>query len=251
MRLVAIDTATAVCAVALMEDGQCVVEKSPELVRTHSQWLVPLLDEALADAGWGRRDIEAVAVGEGPGSFTGVRIGLSSAKAIAFALGVPLVTVGTLEAIALSTLLPPADMAAAQAAASGPQVGDLVCPLLDARRGEVYTALYRVVAPAELRQERPPVSPTLSVWLAELPIEGRLWFTGEGVQAYRPQLLEEAARGRRISAQATLRALAVGLLGQREVLAGRTVVPDAAVPLYVRRSQAEVVWEQRQGGPTC
>lgn len=226
-----------------MDGDQCIVEKSPVLLRTHSQQLVPLLDEALAEAGWRRQDLGAVAVGEGPGSFTGVRIGLSSAKAIAFALDVPLVTVSTLEAIALSTLLPPA--------APVPQVGDLVCPLLDARRGEIYTALYRVLGPAELREERPPVSPTLAEWLTGLPGDVPVWFTGEGVQSYRAQLMEEAARGRRIAPQESLRARAVGLLGQGSLRAGRTVPPVEAVPRYVRRSQAEVIWEQRQETPGC
>lgn len=258
MRLIALDTATTVCAVALLEDGRPVVEHSPVLVRTHSQRLMPLIDQALAEAGWSRASLDAVAAGEGPGSFTGVRIGLTTGKALAYALDRPLVTVSTLEAVALSALLPESGDGSGVAAegrpsagpGDGPREGDLVCPLLDARRGEVYTALYRVVAPAALRQETPAVSPVLEEWLGGLPA-GALWFTGDGAAEHRQRLLQEADRGRRIAGRENLRALAIALLGEREVAAGRTISPLKAVPRYVRRPQAEVIWEQRRSAGTC
>lgn len=242
MRLVAMDTATAVCAVALTEDGRPVVEYNPVLVRTHSQRLVPLLDQALAEAGWSRTSLDGVAVGAGPGSFTGVRIGMSTAKAMAFALDRPLAAVSTLEATALSPLLPPAK---ADAATEGrPAVGERVCPLLDARRGEVYTALYRVVGPAELEEIAPATSPVLEDWLGRLPPEP-VWFAGEGAEAQR-QRLQEGAPLWRIVARPHLRGLAVALLGGRELESGRRLDPALALPRYVRRPQAEVLWEERR-----
>ncbi|MGE5590388.1 MAG: tRNA (adenosine(37)-N6)-threonylcarbamoyltransferase complex dimerization subunit type 1 TsaB [Bacillota bacterium] len=242
------DTATAVCAVALTEDGRPVVEYNPILVKTHSQRLVPLLDEALAEAGWSRSSLDAVAVGAGPGSFTGVRIGMSTAKAMAFALDLPLSAVSTLEATALSSLLPPADAAADETAAAEtnvrPAVGELVCPLLDARRGEVYTALYRAAGPAELEEAVPATSPVLEDWLKQLPPKP-VWFAGEGAESQRRRLQEGAAPWR-IVAQPFLRGLAVALLGRRELEAGRRLDPVEALPRYVRRPQAEVLWEERR-----
>lgn len=238
MRLLALDTATSVCAVALMEDGRAVVEYSPVLHRTHSQRLVPLLDQALAEAGWSRSHLDAIAVGAGPGSFTGVRIGMTTAKALAFALDRPLATVSTLEASALSPLL--------GEAGSGPAADDLVCPLLDARRGEVYTALYRVAGPAQLQWEAEAVSLPVEEWLERLPRGETAWFTGEGVPAHQARLQEVG--GWRMVGQPLLRALAVGLLGHRDAVAGRTVDPLQAVPRYVRRPQPEVLWEERNRG---
>lgn len=249
MRIVAMDTATAVCAVALLEDGRTVVEYNPVLVRTHSQRLVPLLDEAMAEAGWTRSSLDGVAVGAGPGSFTGVRIGMTTAKAMAFALDLPLVAVSTLEALALSPILPAAGPTSSGSPGVGPDsapaVGDLICPLIDARRGEVYTALYRIAGPTDLREVAPAVSPVLGDWLEQLPPEP-LWFAGEGAVAQRIRLQEGTASWR-IVAEPFLRGQAVALLGRRELKAGRRLDPVEALPHYVRRPQAEVLWEERRG----
>ncbi len=125
MRVLGIETATAVASVGVVT-GEVVVECHRAIAASHARELLPLIDEALMEAGIALRGIELVAVSIGPGSFTGLRIGLSVAKGLAFANGVPIIGVSTLEAYAASL---------------GSRPG-WIWPVLDARKGEVYAAGY-------------------------------------------------------------------------------------------------------------
>jgi tRNA threonylcarbamoyladenosine biosynthesis protein TsaB len=154
MRVLAIDTSTLTASVAVVVDG-VVVAASEARTGAHSERLMPLVAEVTGRAGVAPRSLDAVAVGAGPGSFTGLRIGMATAKGIAFAAGVPLWLVSSLAALAHG-------------------VPGLAVGALDARRGEVYAGFYRdgvavaaerVVPPAELaaaiaaiRGEREPVT---------------------------------------------------------------------------------------------
>ncbi len=134
MRVLGIDTATRIGSVGLAIDDSVVLERSGALIRPaplhggHGGALAPLVRQTLADAGWRVADLDAIAVSIGPGSFTGLRVALSFAKGLAFAAQVPVVPVPTLDALA---------------SVADADAGELVCPILDARKGEVYTALYR------------------------------------------------------------------------------------------------------------
>lgn len=112
---------------ALIEGRQTIFTLSHERENAHGESILPLIEQALAEAGWTRRHLERVAVGLGPGSFTGLRVGISLAQGISEGLEVPLIGVGSLEAMAR----------AAPAVHPG-----LRCPVLDARRGEMFVALY-------------------------------------------------------------------------------------------------------------
>ncbi|HXH82846.1 MAG TPA: tRNA (adenosine(37)-N6)-threonylcarbamoyltransferase complex dimerization subunit type 1 TsaB, partial [Candidatus Tectomicrobia bacterium] len=128
MRVLAVETSTLAGGVALLEDDRLVAEYLLDVRRTHSERLLAAVDRVLADAGWSARDIDGLAVAVGPGSFTGLRIAVSTVKGLALALGIPAVAaVPSLDA-----------MAAALPWASLP-----VCPVIDARKGEVYASLYR------------------------------------------------------------------------------------------------------------
>ena len=126
MRLLAVDTSTLTGAVALLEDDTLVAESRLNVALTHGERLLPAIDGILAAAGWSLAELDALAVAVGPGSFTGLRIGVSTVKGLAFATGKPTVPVSTLEALAWSL----------------PLAAHPVCPVLDARKGEVYTALF-------------------------------------------------------------------------------------------------------------
>jgi tRNA threonylcarbamoyladenosine biosynthesis protein TsaB len=133
-----IETATDICSVAISEGDQQLsgVESGPD--RSHATLLNPFIRDALKQAGLEFSSLEAVAVSRGPGSYTGLRIGVSTAKGIAYALGIPLLSCGTLENMAHGALHHPA--------LSGPlkETGTplLICPMLDARRMEVYSCFY-------------------------------------------------------------------------------------------------------------
>ena len=129
--LLALETATDVCSVAVLRDGAVTAQASLHRPRVHAEQLVPLVDNLLERAAVNRADLDAIAVSMGPGSYTGLRIGVSTAKGLAMALDAALIGVPTLEALAASV----------QPAAA---TGDVACALLDARRDEVYAAAYEI-----------------------------------------------------------------------------------------------------------
>ncbi|WP_405080506.1 tRNA (adenosine(37)-N6)-threonylcarbamoyltransferase complex dimerization subunit type 1 TsaB [Paenibacillus chitinolyticus] len=137
--VLALDTSTASLAVALLQDGRVVAEKHTIVERNHSIHLMPHLQELLASRGIRPNDLSAVVAGQGPGSYTGVRIAVTAAKTFAWSLGIPAAAVSSLEALALGArtalLAEPAD------AGSDGAVRWFV-PLMNARRGQAFTALY-------------------------------------------------------------------------------------------------------------
>lgn len=176
--LLALETATATCSTALMQDGTLRATASLHRPRVHAEQLVPLIDQLLHRAAVDRAALDAVAVSMGPGSYTGLRIGVSTAKGLALATDAALIGVPTLEALAAS-VCPYA------------QPGDVIGALLDARRDEVYAAAYRVarhdLAPFAATSAR--TVDTLPDWLG--PIEGgTCWLVGDGGSKGAPVLRE-------------------------------------------------------------
>lgn len=224
MLILALDTATEVCGVALAEGETPLVEYS-ERGGAHSARLLPLAEAALAAAGRGRGELAGVAVSVGPGSYTGLRIGLTTAKALAFALGVPAVGVGSLEALAH---------------VGGVRDG-LVCPMIDARRGRVYTALYRWDG-TSLAVEEEPCVVGLDAWLARLA-GATVFFTGNAAIVYRDLVRERVGAGAALAEPylAVARPGAVAALGYRRMARGEGCSPDALAPLYLP--------ERREGTP--
>ena len=140
-RILAIETSTLTTSAAVLDDGRVLVEKDAQAT-PHSEALLPLIDEVLRAAAVAPAQLDLLACGAGPGSFTGLRIGLATAKGLCFALGRPLVSVSSLAALAFEAHAPS---------------GALVLALVDARRGEVYAGLFRsagdAAAPASLLEE--------------------------------------------------------------------------------------------------
>ncbi|PVX52601.1 tRNA threonylcarbamoyladenosine biosynthesis protein TsaB [Balneicella halophila] len=122
-----IETSTAICSVALGNEGELVAEKIDTEGQNHAKLITVLIKELLKDSKYSMSDIDAVAISQGPGSYTGLRIGTSVAKGICYALQIPLLTINTLQALANNTSL----------SATG-----LRCPMIDARRMEVYCQLF-------------------------------------------------------------------------------------------------------------
>src|SRR5215469_15762788 len=126
MNLLAIETSTEACSVALIH-GDEVIARSEVAPRRHAELVLPMADALLAEAGLGRHALDAIAVGRGPGAFTGVRLGVSLAQGMALALDCPVITISSLAALALEA---PEDDAA-------------ILAVIDARMGEIYAASYR------------------------------------------------------------------------------------------------------------
>ncbi|MCB9560470.1 MAG: tRNA (adenosine(37)-N6)-threonylcarbamoyltransferase complex dimerization subunit type 1 TsaB [Kofleriaceae bacterium] len=225
MKVLGIDTATLTESAAIVIDG-AVAALSEIRTSTHSDRLLPLCAEVLAGVGLGAADLDAIAVGAGPGSFTGLRIGMATAKGLAFALGTPLWAVSSLAALADD----------AQVAA-----GTIVVPILDARRGEVYAGAFRRDGDAlvALGPERVLPPADLAAMIAAVAGDGAgVALLGDGLDAHAAALATlDPAYARLVDARRTPSAAAVARLA----LAGDRVdhLVDGA-PAYVRPSEAEV-----------
>jgi tRNA threonylcarbamoyladenosine biosynthesis protein TsaB len=238
VRLLAVDTSTLTGAVGLLDGGRAVAESRVNVAVTHGERLLAAIDALLRAARWRLGDVEGFAVALGPGSFTGLRIGITTVKSLAFATGRPVVGVPTLDALAWML----------------PFCAFPVCPMLDARKGEVYAALYRTqdgrletlaaaraIAPAALAEElaRDVATPIV--------------FLGDGVATCVPALA--AALGPRARlAPGSLRVssgLAVAELGAEALGRGEMADPAALVPIYLRPSEAELARERRVGADTA
>lgn len=129
-KILQIETATQICSVALSIDGKTVALKEESGQNLHASNLTLFIDDVIKSAGLTYKDLDAVAVSKGPGSYTGLRIGVSTAKGLCYALDIPLIAIETLEMMAAGFLF------------ENPGYNGLVCPMIDARRMEVYTALF-------------------------------------------------------------------------------------------------------------
>ncbi len=175
MLLLGLDTSTTVCSVAVGEEGKLLAEYLLNIQKTHSQRLMPLIISLLKDSDVQRTQLEGIAVAAGPGSFTGIRIGMATARGLAQGLGIPLIGVNTLEALA----------------GIGASYPSLLCPLLDARREQVYTAVYRGGG-SNLEEVEPPQALSLVELARLLKSHGeKVLFLGDNLPAFR-KVLEPA-----------------------------------------------------------
>ncbi len=131
--ILSIETATPVCSVALAKDNEVIELKESTKKNSHSEIVTVFIDELLKENKFSFSDLNAVAVSKGPGSYTGLRIGVSTAKGLCYALDIPLIAVNTLRALAFGT---------SQEYSQDPNMQVLFCPMIDARRMEVYCALF-------------------------------------------------------------------------------------------------------------
>jgi tRNA threonylcarbamoyladenosine biosynthesis protein TsaB len=226
MNLLAIETATESCSVALVH-GETVIARSELAPRRHAERVLPMADDLLAEAGIGKHALDAIAVGRGPGAFTGVRLAVSLAQGMAMALDRPVVTVSSLAALALEA---PEDNAA-------------ILAVIDARMGEIYAACYRrddgggLIA---LDEERVCIAESLV-----LPQADAWNVVGSGWATYREALVARLGSEPR-SADGTSypQARHVATLAVREFKQGRAVAPEHALPVYLRDKVALTLTEQ-------
>ncbi|MEF8864631.1 MAG: tRNA (adenosine(37)-N6)-threonylcarbamoyltransferase complex dimerization subunit type 1 TsaB [Salinibacter sp.] len=187
MTLLALETATSTCGVAVLDDDVVVAEAHLHRPRVHAERLSPLVEEALGHADVSPGALDAVAVSMGPGSYTGLRIGVSTAKGWALSADAALVGVPTLEAYA-AQLRPVA------------APGDVVCALLDARRDEVYAGAFRQTTTGVAEH-----APTTALPVEALPgwlgtVDGQLWLVGDGAPKGRDAFSDDAFSCRMLSA---------------------------------------------------
>jgi tRNA threonylcarbamoyl adenosine modification protein YeaZ len=225
MKILALDSSGLVASVAVAEDEVLLAEYTVNYKKTHSQTLLPMLDEVAKMIELDLNTVDAIAVAGGPGSFTGLRIGSATAKGLGLALKKPLVHIPTVDALAWNLY--------------GSEA--LICPMMDARRNQVYTGLYRFEGENfRILQEQTPMA--VAELAEQLNQRGeKVMFLGDGVPVYR-ELLAELLKVPYQVAPAHLnrqRASAVAVLAMQYVREGRIETAADHVPDYLRLSQAE------------
>ena len=229
MYILGIETATRTGGVAIVSEDGVLAEYTLNIEVTHSERLMSTVDRVFKDTGLRMASIDGFGVSIGPGSFTGLRIGLSTVKGLAFTTGKPVAAVPTLKALAWNT----------------PHARYPVCPLLDARKKEVYAALYRYDG-GELVQDLPETVLPLAE-LAER-VAGEVLFTGEGARLFAGDI-ERLFAGRALFAprSATVPSAAgIAEIALAMISVGRQTGPDGLSPMYIRRPEAELAWEKRE-----
>ena len=224
MKILAIDTSTRVGSIAVVEGPLLKAQQILNIRATHNQRLLPGIERILADAGWSLDDLDGFAVSLGPGSFTGLRIGLSVVKGLAWATGKPLATVPTLDALAANVSFVP----------------HKICPILDARKGEIYTALYRQGAegiPLRLTSYMAIKPEELIALVSETTV-----IIGDGLLSYGDYLKRELGNRLVLAPPhlSVIHASCVAWLAWHKLRSGESDDVSSCTPLYVRPSEAEL-----------
>ena len=229
MLIFALDSSASPASAALLEDGKILSEFYINTKQTHSQTLMPMVEAVLRLSAKTLDDVDCLAVSAGPGSFTGVRIGVSCVKGLAMARNIPCAGISTLRAMAEN--------------ARG--MDSIVCAVMDARCGQVYNALFRAEN-GEIERLCADRALPIAELYAECEAYGdRLLLVGDGAalchktfSAFGARLLQPQQQFQRASG--------VALAAQELICAGQTVTPDALMPIYLRLPQAERELKKKQ-----
>lgn len=225
MKVLAIDSSGLVASVAIVTEDELLAEYTINYRKTHSQTLLPMLDEIIKITNIDLKDIDAIAISKGPGSFTGLRIGSATAKGLAMVLDIPIIPVATVDGLAYNLY----------------KSDNVICPLMDARRNQVYTGLYKWIDGEfkVLLEQRPLAIEEISEEINKIAEE--VIFIGDGIKVFENQL-KETIKVNYSFAPAHLsrqRAGAIGALGIKYYKKGIMTDADEFVPTYLRMSQAE------------
>ncbi|MCI5730830.1 MAG: tRNA (adenosine(37)-N6)-threonylcarbamoyltransferase complex dimerization subunit type 1 TsaB [Eubacterium sp.] len=225
MKILGIDSSGLVATVAIQSNDILVGEYTIHNKKTHSQTLLPMIQDMLRMAEVPVEELDAIAVAAGPGSFTGLRIGAATAKGLGQALNIPLVAVPSLEGLAYN-------LAGADA---------LVCPIMDARRNQAYYGIYDVSGEMPVVVAEQDAAPIDTV-LQKVRETGReIIFVGDGVPVFANRIAEEEGLAYRLGADNVRyqKASSVAALGRKYMEQGKGVPAERFVPIYLRLSQAE------------
>ncbi|MGI6004378.1 MAG: tRNA (adenosine(37)-N6)-threonylcarbamoyltransferase complex dimerization subunit type 1 TsaB [Christensenellales bacterium] len=228
MKMVAVDTSGLSASVAALEDGALLAERWQSYARQHSSIIMPMLEEMLEKLSWQARDVDVWAAVVGPGSFTGLRIGVSTVRALAHAWNKPCVGVNAIEALAMMAL----------------QAPDLIVPVIDARNKQVYTGAYHFSGDSLLCDISPKACGIMEL-LDELT--GRdVTFLAGGAIVHRDLIIRRfGKRARFLPAHLCVeRAGAAAVLAAAKVKAGETVTYRELAPLYLKKPQAQRDYER-------
>ena len=224
MKILAVDTSSTVATVAVSCDGVLLGEYTVNHGLTHSQRLLPMTDELLSSLGLSADDIDVFAVSTGPGSFTGLRIGIATIKGFAFAKNKPVVSVSGLEAMAYNCL----------------NTDYIICPLMDARAGQVYNALYKRFRGGLKTICQPRAVEIEKVINELLPMKEKVLFLGDGVTPNMNAIKNLGSRAVIMPFNNNMqRGASVALAAWEKAKKGQFESAESLDANYLRKSQAE------------
>ena len=217
MKILGIDTSTPIGSVGLIEDDDFIAEHTLNVTQAHSSRLMPAIDQVLKWGNLSVHELDACAVGIGPGSFTGVRIGVGTAKSLCYAIKKPIIGVSTLEAIAYNLHY----------------TKGLICPILDARRDEVYGAIFHGGAVLERRSE----DLCLSIEVLLTRLENSPVFVGDGLSRYAGAVREKFGADVIFAAPTfnVPRGTNIARIGRQRLLCGESDDCFGLIPNYIRK----------------
>ena len=226
MKIIAIDSSGLVATVAIATEDSIIAEYTVNHKKTHSQTLLPMLAEISGMTQLDLDTVDAIAIAAGPGSFTGLRIGSATAKGLGLAMDKPIIEVPTVDALAMNMW----------------GVTDVICPIMDARRSQVYTGLYEFDDSNELVILHDQYAEDIAVVVEEINGIGRpVVFLGDGVPVYRETIEKSIKVPVRFAPphMSRQRAGALAWLAVKYYKEGRIVSAADHKPQYLRPSQAE------------
>ncbi|MFB5664337.1 tRNA (adenosine(37)-N6)-threonylcarbamoyltransferase complex dimerization subunit type 1 TsaB [Alteribacillus sp. HJP-4] len=225
MKMLAIDTSTYVLSVALSDDGTIVGEYTTNLKKNHSVRLMHAIDDLLQGTGTAAKELDAIAAAKGPGSYTGVRIGITTAKSLAWSLGIPVYGISTLHMYAQN----------------GRGFAGMICPFIDARRDQVYTGLYESRGRyAEVVQKDRII--LLEDWLEELKhVNAPVLFLSQDSDKHKASIVKALGTNAYFgdAREQLPHASAMFSIIQKE---GGSIDPHHLVPEYAQLAEAEKKW---------
>ena len=231
MKILGIDTSSMAASVAVIEDNKLICEYTINTKKTHSQKLMPMIENMLGLSDLNVREIDAIAVCEGPGSFTGLRIGMATAKAIAHVNDIPVIGVNSLEALAANMNL----------------CDKKICSILDAQRNQVYTGRYQYEG-TKLVEIKEIGIQQIDELLEELAQSGEQWIlVGEAVYKYEDKIREISNIEIPAASNNVTKAGSLCSVAKVKFDKGKDIFDCYTVnPLYIRKSQAEEQYEEKQ-----
>ena len=242
MKILALDTSSKICSVAIMEDDRKIIELHSDDEKTHSVKLMPMIDEAFKTSNLNLDDIDLLVACVGPGSFTGVRIGISTVKAFADAKKLPVVGVNSLESLANNLI----DMNLDNC---------LICSMIDAKNNNAYCGVFekvneKVQSVADLMaDETVNIIKKINSVLENNNCYNRIIFVGDGSFVYK-ELLENNVKCKNIAfadlEKNVANSISVAISGYDKYLNGIYGNSNSIVPLYLRKSQAERALEEKK-----
>ena len=228
MKIIGIDSSGMVASVAIVQDDVLIAEYTMNHKRTHSETLLPMIDEIVKTSETNLEELDAIAISAGPGSFTGLRIGAATAKGLAMSIDKPIIPVNTCEGLAFNLW----------------GTDGLICPIMDARRNQVYTGLYHVLGGVEVVMDQQPMDiheliEKINKIGEEKPTQ--VTFLGDGVPIYEEIICSETKIPFKMAPASMNRQRAASIAAYGELLyrEGKYIDADDFAPEYLRKSNLE------------